>query len=145
MLWFAKSQHAKLPIHSRQKKMNMNILSQRLEILETLLSQRCVSKKGLWFPSFCSDLLIGTMKRWLWLCWVFPTTCFDLLGEGHCCPSPVTVRSRVGMRSCWTWPGQKSRKHHPGQISIIPKHELRGFGGIPLLNHHLRWPRLRSF
>ena len=47
MLWFAKSQHAKLPIHSRQKKLNMNILSQRLEILETLLSQRCVSKKGL--------------------------------------------------------------------------------------------------
>ena len=25
-----------------------------------------------------------------------------------------------------------------GQISIIPKPELRDFGGIPLLNHHLR-------
>ncbi len=31
-----------------------------------------------------------------------------------------------------------------GQISIIPKPELRGFGGIPLLNHNLRWPRLTS-
>ena len=28
-----------------------------------------------------------------------------------------------------------------GQISICPKPELRGFaGGIPLLNHNLRWP-----
>ncbi len=33
----------------------------------------------------------------------------------------------------------------PGQMSIIPKPELKQFsGGIPLLNHHLRWPRLRS-
>ena len=38
-----------------------------------------------------------------------------------------------------------SNWNHPsGQISIIPKPELRGFGGIPLLNHNLRWPRLTS-
>ena len=28
--------------------------------------------------------------------------------------------------------------HISGQISVIPKRELRAFGGIPLLNHHLR-------
>ena len=31
-----------------------------------------------------------------------------------------------------------------GQISIIPKPELRDFGEVPLLNHHLGWPRLTS-
>ena len=30
------------------------------------------------------------------------------------------------------------------QITAISKPELRGFWEIPLLKHHLRWPRLRS-
>ena len=39
--------------------------------------------------------------------------------------------------------GYPKWRHISGQISIIPKPELRGFWGIPLLNHHLRWPRSR--
>ena len=39
-----------------------------------------------------------------------------------------------------SWEG--GQPNSSGQISIIPKPELRGFGGrIPLLNHNLRWPR----
>lgn len=29
--------------------------------------------------------------------WVFPTTCFDLLGEGHCCPSPRVPGNTIGL------------------------------------------------
>ena len=30
-----------------------------------------------------------------------------------------------------------------GQLTMFPKPHLRAFGGIPILNHHLGWPRLR--
>ena len=39
---------------------------------------------------------------------------------------------------CFQPKSKTNQKSKCAQISVIPKPELRGFGGIPLLNHNLR-------
>ena len=65
--------------------------------------------------------------------------------------APGKRRFRTWKTSIFKIPFQKLQVCHfsifsmmSGQISIIPKPESGDFGGIPLLNHHLGWPQLRS-
>ena len=80
-------------------------------------------------------------KARVFFCWQ-PTTLMEFY--------VVTRRFQFlswGWRQVTQQKRSQQNKHEPfpmdsGQISIIPKPELREFlGGIPLLNHHFRWPR----